>query len=197
MNFCCKVLKTLKVIRKTVRPILNVALPPLISKLTGFPLKSHQVKTIFLWIELRFLLEILYDVFWYIGLFSPKISRGNIKNEKVIKKIQNKKGEVFFYIPFKLKKNWFKAAFAQNWTELNETPIWTLWNSSWNGLVGWKWHRNIYSSINCKTSMKGSIRGKRASRKAPYHLINSLGGWYLWWMVTQNMCMLKKIEKTY
>ena len=43
----------------------------------GFQL--HTVKYIFLGIELRYRFEILYGVFQYIGLLSPKISRGSIK----------------------------------------------------------------------------------------------------------------------
>ena len=68
-----------KIIRKNVSPILNIILPPFISTLAGLALKSQPVKSIFFLIELRYLYEILYNVFLYIRLLSPKISHKNIE----------------------------------------------------------------------------------------------------------------------
>ena len=54
MYFCWKILKTKKVIRETVSPILNYKLPLFIGKLAGLALKSQPVKSKILQIELRY-----------------------------------------------------------------------------------------------------------------------------------------------
>ena len=90
----CSDLNTKKVIRKTVSPILNIALPLFISKLAGLALKSQPVKSKCLHIEFRYLYE-MYNNFEYKELFHLKFLRGNIKKWEIYQ--ENTKGEVFLH----------------------------------------------------------------------------------------------------
>ena len=81
-------MKTIKVIRKTVSPILNIALPLFISKLAGLALKSQPVKSKFLQSELRSHYEILYMFSNIQDYCHPKFHAKISKNEKVKNKTQ-------------------------------------------------------------------------------------------------------------
>ena len=95
LNFCRKIIKTVKVFKKTVRPIWNITLHPLIRKLAGRQLS--YVRKIYIssdWIE-TWLWNIVRLMIYkaIVTQFYVKIS----KNEKVIMKIQKMR---FFHTPF-------------------------------------------------------------------------------------------------